>query len=58
MARAEREAIRLGCHSTWTDTFSFQARGFYRKLGYRIFSMLDVPPAHRRYFLRKRFKRP
>ena len=57
MARAEREAVRRGCGSAWTDTFSFQAPGFYRKLGYKVFGTLDVPRGQRRYFLRKRLKR-
>ncbi len=51
---AENEAQRRGCHAVWLDTFSFQARGFYEKLGYSVFGMLeDYPPGHQRYFLRK-----
>lgn len=42
------------CHSAWVDTFSFQARGFYEKLGYTVFGQLDYPPEHRRFFLEKR----
>ena len=53
MAEAEREARRLGCHSVWVDTFSFQAPGFYAKLGYREFGRLDYPPDHQRIFLQK-----
>ena len=53
MAEAEREARRLGCHSVWVDTFSFQAPGFYAKLGYREFGRLDYPPDHKRIFLQK-----
>jgi GNAT superfamily N-acetyltransferase len=53
MAEAEREARRLGCHSIWVDTFSFQAPGFYAKLGYREFGRLDYPPDHQRIFLQK-----
>jgi len=34
MDRAEIRAREGGCHSAWLDTFSFQARGFYEKLGY------------------------
>jgi len=51
---AESEALKRGCHSAWLDTFSFQAPGFYQKLGYEIFAALDYPPEHKRYFLRKR----
>jgi hypothetical protein len=36
------------------DTFSFQALGFYEKLGYRIFGELgDVAGGHKWYFLKK-----
>src|SRR5262245_25962965 len=34
LQRAESEAVARGCHSVWLDTFQFQARGFYEKLGY------------------------
>jgi GNAT superfamily N-acetyltransferase len=54
MARAEARARALGCHSAWLDTFSFQARGFYEKLGYEEFGRLDYPPDHHKHFLRKR----
>ena len=40
-------------HSAWVDTFSFQAPGFYAKLGYREFGRLDYPPDHQRIFLQK-----
>lgn len=54
MQRAEEEALRRGCHSVWLDTFSFQARGFYEKLGYTVFGALDdYPVGHTRFFLRK-----
>lgn len=54
MGEAEGTARERGCHSVWLDTFSFQAPGFYQKLGYEIFATLDYPPDHKRYFLRKR----
>jgi GNAT superfamily N-acetyltransferase len=53
MAAAEHQAHSLGCHSAWVDTFSFQAPGFYAKLGYREFGRLDYPPDHQRIFLQK-----
>src|SRR5215471_4012168 len=34
MSRAESEAIVRGCHGAWLDTYEFQARGFYERLGY------------------------
>jgi len=55
MLAAEREAITRGCLGIRLDTFSFQARGFYEKLGYTIFGTLpDHPPGHTRYWLSKR----
>jgi ribosomal protein S18 acetylase RimI-like enzyme len=52
---AEGEAIRRGCRQAHLDTFDFQARGFYERLGYEVFGVLDDYPAgHTRYFLRKR----
>jgi len=54
MARAEGLARERGCHSAWLDTFSFQARGFYEKLGYQEFGRLDYPPDHHKHFMRKR----
>lgn len=56
MAEAERRALARGCHSIWLDTFSFQAPGFYQKLGYREFGRLDYPPEHQRIFLQKQLK--
>jgi GNAT superfamily N-acetyltransferase len=53
MAEAERRAIALGCRSSYLDTFSFQAPGFYAKLGYREFGRIDYPPDHQRIFLQK-----
>jgi GNAT superfamily N-acetyltransferase len=54
MGAAEGRALERGCHSAWVDTFSFQAPGFYRKLGYDVFGELDYPPGHKRVFLLKR----
>ena len=56
---AEEEALRRGCRYAWLDTFSFQARGFYEKLGYSVFGTLeDYPAGHSRYFLRKTLGEP
>lgn len=54
MSGAELRALERGCHSAWVDTFSFQAPGFYRKLGYEPFGELDYPPGHKRIFFKKR----
>jgi GNAT superfamily N-acetyltransferase len=53
IAAAEQRGRDHGCHSAWVDTFSFQAPAFYRKLGYREFARLPLPPDHERIFLRK-----
>ena len=38
----------------WLDTFEFQARGFYERLGYTCFGRLeDYPPGFARYFMKK-----
>jgi len=56
MLRAEQLARARGCIGVWLDTFSFQAPGFYEKLGYSVFGGIENYPAgHRRLFLHKRF---
>ncbi|MCW3473331.1 GNAT family N-acetyltransferase [Limobrevibacterium gyesilva] len=55
MRMAEAEAIRRGCRGIWLDTFSFQARPFYERLGYAVFGQIDdYPPGQSRFFLCKR----
>jgi hypothetical protein len=44
MSRAESEALARGCHSAWLDTFEFQARVFFERLGYECFGTLDHYP--------------
>ena len=53
MAAAEAEGRRRGCTAVWLDTFEFQARPFYEKLGYELFGTLDYPAGFKRYFLKK-----
>jgi GNAT superfamily N-acetyltransferase len=56
MARAERLAAERGCIGAFVDTYSFQARGFYEKLGYSLLGTIqDQPPGGARHFLQKRF---
>ena len=58
MREAEAVARERGCLGVWLDTFSFQARGFYEKLGYSVFGQMnDFPPGHQRFFLQRRFDR-
>ena len=50
----EQAARERGCTHAHLDTFSFQARPFYEKLGYEVFSTLDdYPLGPRRFFLKK-----
>jgi GNAT superfamily N-acetyltransferase len=54
LGTAEATARERGCGAVWLDTFSFQAPGFYKGLGYRQFGQLDdFPPGHARHFLWK-----
>ncbi|HZZ93997.1 MAG TPA: GNAT family N-acetyltransferase [Usitatibacter sp.] len=54
MAAAEAEAVRRGCRHALVDTFSFQAPGFYRRLGYRDFGRLaGFCGEHERHYLHK-----
>ncbi len=54
LTQAEAEAIKRACRVCWLDTYSFQARGFYERLGYRVFGTLEnCPPGHARYWLKK-----
>ncbi|MGB8682653.1 MAG: GNAT family N-acetyltransferase [Candidatus Binatus sp.] len=54
MTAIETYARERRCSYSYLDTFSFQARPFYEKLGYRIFGTLeDHPIGHTHYFLKK-----
>ncbi len=56
LGRAEAEARARGCIGAWLDTFSFQARGFYEKLGYELAGTIpDHPRGGARYILAKRW---
>jgi GNAT superfamily N-acetyltransferase len=51
---AEQEAIARGCRYVRLDTFSFQARPFYEKLGYQLqMTLKNYPTEHECYFLTK-----
>ena len=57
LRRAEELAIGRGCIGACLDTYSFQARGFYEKLGYRLAGTIeDCPPAGAHHYLFKRFR--
>lgn len=56
IAQAEEEARARGCIGAWLDTFDFQARGFYEKLGYEVAGAIpDHPRGGARTFLMKRW---
>jgi ribosomal protein S18 acetylase RimI-like enzyme len=54
MQKAESEARKRGIRNAYLDTLSFQAPGFYKKLGYREFGKLnDFPKGHARHWMTK-----
>ena len=56
MAEAEKIARARGYVGIWLDTYEFQARPFYEKLGYHMFGELEGGNgAHGQFFLKKRF---
>jgi GNAT superfamily N-acetyltransferase len=56
MQQAEAIAAARGCIGASLDTYSFQARRFYEKLGYDLVGTIaDCPPGYARHFLQKRF---
>ena len=59
LAAAEELARTRGCTDASLDTFEYQARPFYEKLGYELFGTLDgYPPGYRQFYLRKRLGSP
>ncbi len=55
MGRAELIATECGCDVVFLNTMTFQAPGFYPKLGYEVFGELtDAPRGHNRVWLYKR----
>lgn len=54
MERAQAEALKRRCHMMWLDTFQFQARSFYERLGFEVRGKLDgPPPIYPRYIMYK-----
>lgn len=55
MQAVEQEARARGCQQIVLESFSFQAPGFYQRLGFAVVAVLeDHPRHHRNYYLRKR----
>ena len=56
---AESRARERGCIGVYLDTFEYQARPFYERLGYELFGTLEgYPPGYRQYYLAKRLAPP
>jgi GNAT superfamily N-acetyltransferase len=58
LSAAEREAVRRGCREMHLDAHSYQAPGFYRRMGYEQLAELPGWPGageFSRYFFRKVF---
>jgi len=54
MSMAEAEALSRGCSGSWLDTFEFQAKGFYERIGYECFAELpSYPKGFSRFFMKK-----
>ena len=54
LAAAEQEGRRRGCKAAVLYTISFQAPGFYERLGYRVFGRIPCdPPGTARVFMSK-----
>jgi GNAT superfamily N-acetyltransferase len=59
MRLIEDFARERGLVGVWLDTFSFQARPFYEKLGYTVFGIIDNHPVGgQRFFMQKRLDTP
>jgi len=54
MNLVETEATELGCQYAHVDTYSFEAKPFYERLGYKLFATLeDYPKGYCKYFMKK-----
>ena len=54
LQEAEAWARKRGCRGINLNTITFQAPGFYRKMGYRVFGKLAYPQGNTRYFFKKK----
>ena len=58
MKKAEEIAAKHGCIGIKLDTFTFQAPGFYERLGYRAFGrLMDHPKGHEQIYYFKNLTR-
>ncbi|MEJ0066742.1 MAG: hypothetical protein WDM85_16100 [Caulobacteraceae bacterium] len=57
MRKAEAEAVRRGCTAAVLYTITFQAPGFYARLGYRELGRIECdPPGQTRVCMTKRLR--
>ena len=57
LQKAEEIGRARNCVGLWLNTFGFQARGFYEKIGFELFGTLDDHPRGSNcYFMRKRLE--
>lgn len=54
MALAEDHARAKGCLGMKLNTFSYQAQGFYEKMGFTCWGTMEgYPPGHATHYMRK-----
>jgi GNAT superfamily N-acetyltransferase len=57
MAEIEKRAIELGCKNSRLDTFDFEAKDFYLKCGYQVYSSLKgFPRGHTQFHMQKKLQ--
>lgn len=54
MNQVEIFAIENKCIGIRTDTWSFQAKGFYEKMGFTVYGQLENHPPHATDYLLKK----
>ncbi len=55
LSQLENDARKMGAEFAYLETFDFQAKGFYEKNGYTVFSKLDYKTGNTIYFMKKEF---
>lgn len=54
LEEVETEALKRGCKYSFLNTFSFQAKDFYLKLGYKeVFTLDEYPVTSKRHYFVK-----